>query len=266
MWGPAKIRKCWIWTWTTRRLMRSLPRCPRFRDSEDTCAFACSSRVRFATFVSSWSCVCDDLWPLSPPRLVLDVNGLLIDRRRKPFSPPGGVEIPPDVTVGCEADTYLHLRELVVTLQHFPALPLPFYLHTASAGRLRRTFFVYNRPFMRDFIAWALSNFVVGVWSSARQHNLQGLVSHIFGPKASALAFVWGQERCTYCGTVGGRHGKPIYIKELRRIWEEAPFSPFGPSNTLLIDDDKYKARSAASDSSCVHHTGTHARLFGRIR
>lgn len=128
---------------------------------------------------------------------------------------------------------------------------------------------------MREFVAWALSNFVVGVWSSARQHNLQGLVQHIFGPRAQSLAFVWGQERCTYCGTIGGRHGKPVYIKvtdfpvrlsplprvaqrmsvskahelscqflqELQRLWEQHAFAPFGPSNTLLIDDDEYKAR-----------------------
>lgn len=36
---------------------------------------------------------------------------------------------------------------------------------------------------------------------------------------------------------------KPIFLKELRRVWESPPFSGvYGPSNTLLIDDSAYKA------------------------
>lgn len=194
-------------------------------------------------------------------------------RALKPHRTPGS---------GAHWNPAAHVVPLLLTRLCSPlAPPHP----AARAARARRsTFFIYNRPFMREFVSWALSHFIVGVWSSARQHNLQGLVQHIFGARAQALAFVWGQERCTYCGTIGGRHGKPVYIKarrtpprtpcaryardwpqpdtflrpvrcarsrsspqELQRLWDQQHFAPFGPSNTLLIDDDKYKVRRPAA-------------------
>ena len=101
-------------------------------------------------------------------------------------------------------------------------------------------FHVYNRPGLQAFITMLMERFVVGVWSSARQHNLRGLVRHIFGAYEERLAFAWGQEACTYAGTTADN--KPLFLKELGRVWAEPAFASFGPYNTLLVDDDAYKA------------------------
>jgi len=133
---------------------------------------------------------------------VLDINGLLIERSLTLLKNAQEEPIEPDVKVGA--------------------------LH------------VYNRPGLRAFIAMLMERFVVGVWSSARQHNLRGLVRHIFVGQEERLAFAWGQEACTYAGTTA--KSKPLFLKELGRVWAEPAFASFGPHNTLLVDDDAYKA------------------------
>jgi hypothetical protein len=49
------------------------------------------------------------------------------------------------------------------------------------------------------------------------------------------------------CTDTGLRHpenrNKPIFLKELSKVWQTPPFrGVYGPSNTLLIDDSAYKA------------------------
>ena len=138
----------------------------------------------------------------SPHLLVLDINGLLIDRTLSVLLDNDGKPMEPSARTG--------------------------------------SFCIYDRPGMRPFVAMLLSRFTVGVWSSARQHNLAGLVSHIFGDAASQLTFVWGQERCSYAGK--SVRNKPLFLKELFRLWAEEQFAGFAPNNTLLLDDDVYKA------------------------
>ena len=133
---------------------------------------------------------------------VLDVNGLLIERSITVLRNAQDEPVEPDMRVGA--------------------------------------FHVYNRPGLQAFITMLMERFVVGVWSSARQHNLRGLVRHIFGAYEERLAFAWGQESCTYAGTTADN--KPLFLKELGRVWAEPAFASFGPHNTLLVDDDAYKA------------------------
>ena len=141
---------------------------------------------------------------------------LLIDRRREPRLDAAGEAVQPDMAVG--------------------------------------QFYVYDRPHLSSFVLWALRHFVVGVWSSARMHNLRSLVAHTFGAHAASLAFVWGQERCTQLGKAG--KGRPVLLKELRLLWREPTFAPFGPNNTLLLDDDEYKA------SRNPRFTGVHPKKY----
>jgi hypothetical protein len=133
---------------------------------------------------------------------VLDVNGLLIERSMAALCDVHNVPVEADQRVGA--------------------------------------FHIYNRPGLHAFVRMLLDRFVVGVWSSARQHNLRGMVRHIFGAYEDRLAFVWGQEACSYAGTSAKK--KPLFLKELGRLWTEPAFAPFGPHNTLLVDDDAYKA------------------------
>ena len=141
--------------------------------------------------------------------LVLDLNGLLVDRRMSPFeNPVDGTKVAPDAKFG--------------------------------------KFYIYNRPHMRSFVEWASEHFTVGVWSSAQHHNARTLVNHVWGKQRDRLAFVWGQDRCTHVGAMdpnaGQTRSKPILLKDLHALWAVSSYARFGPNNTLLLDDSPYKA------------------------
>jgi len=105
-------------------------------------------------------------------------------------------------------------------------------------------FQVWDRPHLRPFVAFCLERFEVAVFSSAKMHNVRGLVKHVFGPDFEArLAFVWDQDRCEVAAE---RHPdnphKPVFLKCLAAVECEWP-GRFGPDGVLLVDDDAYKAR-----------------------
>ena len=125
--------------------------------------------------------------------------------------------------------------------------------------------FVYDRPFVRSFAAWALQRFSVAVWSSASPTNLAPLVRHVFGKSAHRLRFVWAQDKCSTEGQVpsgrlvegeGGERKpgmKPRFLKELSRVFEAGLG---GWETTLLLDDDEYKASRNRA------HTALHPRAY----
>ncbi|XP_048236319.1 uncharacterized protein LOC125371384 [Ricinus communis] len=83
---------------------------------------------------------------------------------------------------------------------------------------------VYKRPHCEDFIKFCFERFVVGIWSSALELN---------------------QEECTDSGFKSLENiNKPLFLKELRKLWESSSSSlgQYSSSNTLLIDDKPYKA------------------------
>ena len=139
--------------------------------------------------------------------IVIDLNGLLMQRS---FSPLGtstsGFRIDQDAKVG--------------------------------------NFYVYNRPHMKDFLDFLHENFTVGVWSSATEYNARMLVRHLWGKKKEKqLAFVWGQEKCTNVGVFTEPRVKPVFLKELNKLWSHNPeMEKFRGTHTVLIDDSPYKA------------------------
>jgi hypothetical protein len=139
--------------------------------------------------------------------IVIDLNGLLMQRS---FSPLGasssGFRIDQDAKVG--------------------------------------NFYVYNRPHMREFLDFLHANFTVGVWSSATEYNSRMLVRHLWGKKKEKqLAFVWGQEKCTNVGVFTEPRVKPVFLKELDKLWSfNAVMEKFRDGRTVLIDDSPYKA------------------------
>ena len=139
--------------------------------------------------------------------IVIDLNGLLMQRS---FSPLGtstsGFRIDQDAKVG--------------------------------------NFYVYNRPHMKDFLDFLHENFTVGVWSSATEYNARMLVRHLWGKKKEKqLAFVWGQEKCTNVGVFTEPRVKPVFLKDLDKLWSHnAEMEKFRGGNTVLIDDSPYKA------------------------
>ncbi len=135
--------------------------------------------------------------------LVLDLNGVLFDRRRRTRNS--------NKTIKPEEEK----EELSTILGNFQ---------------------VYNRPHLDTFIDFLLENFTCAVWSSVQKHNLEMLVDHAWGKeRRKKLLFVWGQDKCTSVGFFGDGL-KPVFLKETRRriFWTH--------TKILLVDDSPYKA------------------------
>ncbi|BBN13438.1 hypothetical protein MPTK1_6g03480 [Marchantia polymorpha subsp. ruderalis] len=128
---------------------------------------------------------------------------------------------------------------------YFQSEQLPDRPHDAKINR----FYVYKRTGCEEFVQYCLDNFVVGVWSSAREHNVMSLVEYTFKEAKDKLAFIWHQTHCTDTKLKHPENKyKPVFLKELSKLWDKTePDLPwergdFGPSNTVLIDDSPYKA------------------------
>ncbi|XP_057506494.1 uncharacterized protein LOC130789677 [Actinidia eriantha] len=108
------------------------------------------------------------------------------------------------------------------------------------ADAIAGNFLVFNRPFCDEFLKFCFERFEVGIWSSARERNIDGVLNSLTRGLKDKLLFVWDQEECTDSGFKSlEKKEKPIFFKELRKLWEDGKFSS---SNTLLIDDEPYKA------------------------
>jgi hypothetical protein len=72
---------------------------------------------------------------------------------------------------------------------------------------------------------------------------VNNLVEFVFKDLRHQLAFSWHQTHCTLTGVKHpDKKHKPVFLKELSKLW--ATFKPgeYGPSNCLLVDDSPYKA------------------------
>nr|GEX70819.1 hypothetical protein [Tanacetum cinerariifolium] len=105
-------------------------------------------------------------------------------------------------------------------------------------------FLVYKRPYCEEFLKFCFERFEVGLWSSAREHNLTGVLTNVIGELKSKLLFTWDQKQCTDTGfKCLGNKDKPLFLKDLSLLWEkkysDLPWraGEYSPSNTLLITD-----------------------------
>ncbi|KAL6585434.1 hypothetical protein OROMI_002078 [Orobanche minor] len=105
-------------------------------------------------------------------------------------------------------------------------------------------FLVFKRPFCTEFLKFCFERFDVALWSSARDHNIDGVLSSITGGTRSKLVFVWGQDECTDSGYhCLHKVEKPLFLKNLKDLWENKYYKGrYSPSNTLLIDDEPHTA------------------------
>ncbi|KAL2509254.1 Haloacid dehalogenase-like hydrolase (HAD) superfamily protein [Forsythia ovata] len=109
-------------------------------------------------------------------------------------------------------------------------------------------FRVFKRPFCTEFMQFCFQRFEVGLWSSATERNIDGLLVSITGAgMKNKLSFVWGQEECIDSGFHCLRKvEKPLFLKDLKLLWEkkylDLPWrrGQYSSSNTLLIDDEPH--------------------------
>ncbi|KAH9614263.1 hypothetical protein KSS87_019458 [Heliosperma pusillum] len=107
---------------------------------------------------------------------------------------------------------------------------------------------VYKRPFLEKFIKFCLQRFEVGIWSSAQVQNTDGVIESVLQEFESQFLFIWDQDRCSDYGyKLPTKKRKPMFFKELTHLWSSlaknsVPKRQFYESNTLLIDNETYKA------------------------
>ncbi|KAL3623376.1 hypothetical protein CASFOL_032192 [Castilleja foliolosa] len=103
-------------------------------------------------------------------------------------------------------------------------------------------FLVFKRPFCTEFLKFCFERFDVALWSSARDHNIESVLSNITGGTRSKLVFIWGQENCTESGyRCLHKQSKPLFLKQLKDIWEHKCYkTQYSAANTLLIDDEPH--------------------------
>ena len=149
--------------------------------------------------------------------IILDLNNVLIYREYQDHSVAGKAD------PKAKKDVEISLTEL----------NLSNVIKPITVGNFQ----VWIRPGMVEFLEWLFSEYDVAVWSSVKQWNIEQLVKEIF-PKvlAEGLKFVWHQDMCSEIPTTTS---KPIFIKELSRVFEEFP--GYDRSKVLLIDDNVEK-------------------------
>eukprot|EP00906_Rhabdomonas_costata_P007400 RCo010601 len=152
-------------------------------------------------------------------------------------------------------------------------------------------FVVKFRPHLgrlQAFLAAHSARFEVMVWSSARAANVARVVAALFPPSGQCTPVaVWGREMCTQYwlppqaagedglseGVVlnnrGARPGVDYALtkKDLRRIWESKEpglAGRWGPSNTILIDDDPEKCSEFPGNA--LHPRSFDATKFSTLR
>ncbi|KAJ0027187.1 hypothetical protein Pint_35856 [Pistacia integerrima] len=83
------------------------------------------------------------------------------------------------------------------------------------------SYIVYKRPYCTDFMKFCLERFEVGIWSSAREWYMSNALDCVMAGLRSKLLFAWEQNECTNSGfSTLEKKDKPIFLKELDKIWE----------------------------------------------
>lgn len=105
-------------------------------------------------------------------------------------------------------------------------------------------YFVYQRPFLRAFLAEMKEYFQLAVWSSASDDYVQAISDKIFLP-SDQLRFVWGRSRCTYRRNFEAANMRDYsdhyqYIKVLKKVKRLG----FDLTRILIVDDTPHKAKA----------------------
>jgi TFIIF-interacting CTD phosphatase-like protein len=76
-------------------------------------------------------------------------------------------------------------------------------------------YFIYERPNVREFLAFCLAEFQIAVWTSASEDYAAAVVSQLFGGTDN-LAFLWARTRCTL--QFDDRDWVYLYTKNLKKV------------------------------------------------
>lgn len=108
-------------------------------------------------------------------------------------------------------------------------------------------YFVYQRPYLQEFLNEVKDNFMLAIWSSASDDYVEEIVKRII-PDEIDLEFVWGRSRCTYkrnmqideYGYYGNDYSNHYhYIKPLKKLKKKG----YILEKILIVDDTPHKSK-----------------------
>ena len=109
-------------------------------------------------------------------------------------------------------------------------------------------YFVYQRPYLGEFLSEINDDFHLAIWSSADDTYVQEIVKNII-PESIELVFVWGRSRCTYTRNIqvdeygyydDNYHNHYRYVKALKKVRKQG----FRLEKTLIVDDTPFKSKN----------------------
>lgn len=108
-------------------------------------------------------------------------------------------------------------------------------------------YYVYERPYLADFLDSIKDDFILAIWSSASDDYVEAVVQQII-PKDIDLAFVWGRSRCVYRRNLKldeyGYYDDNIrnhyhFIKPLKKVKRLG----YKLERILIVDDTPHKSQ-----------------------
>lgn len=146
---------------------------------------------------------------------------------------------PPHATQEASTDRLLLVLDLDETLVHASESELD-----RAADFRALSYHVYRRPHAERFIAYALANFDVGVWTSSGRFYAEAVVAALFPPQS--LRFVWSSERCSI--SRDWTTGEYLSRKRLKKLKRHG----YRLERMLAIDDTASKHACNYGNLVCV--------------
>jgi len=126
----------------------------------------------------------------------------------------------------------LLILDIDETLLHASEIPLKHLKHDFETT----LYYVYKRPFLKEFLDYCQNNFDLAVWTTGGEEFAAMVVEQLF-PKENLLKFIWSSKRCTQI------FNPDLYemdaIKNLKKVKKKG----YCLENVLMIDNTPSKLR-----------------------
>lgn len=91
-------------------------------------------------------------------------------------------------------------------------------------------YWVYKRPFVDSFLLDISQHFKIGIWSSADDAYVAGIIDSI-KPEGVSFEIIWGKSRCSLCRDY--EHDKYYFEKRLDKLKKKG----FRKEQIIVVDD-----------------------------
>jgi len=126
-------------------------------------------------------------------------------------------------------NTKLIILDIDETLLYATESPLNY-----DCDFMAEHYYVYLRPYVKDFIAFCFQHFSVAIWTSSNGWYAQHIVNNLFDEN-QILKFSWSRKRCVT--KFNAEFYKYFYIKDLKKVKRLG----YQLKDIIMIDDSPEK-------------------------